>query len=184
MSEGNAAKLMDLFVGSPNLSFRHMKTSKSGELEKWAFTVQRGAYDVADVRRHLAGEVGLAMTAKLPNGTVRFAVMDIDEKDVTVKIADQIDADGFPLVACRSKRGGTHVYYFLPQEEEEQKVMDAMVSWATDFGFGPDVVVHPQNCILLPYFLADKTERWAYNRGRKLNFDEFAALGRHRREEA
>lgn len=187
MAEGNAAKLMDLFVGSQTRSYRHVKTSGPGELIKWQFTGGQYGYGVEDVRKHLAGEVGLALVPELPDNKVRFAVMDIDKKGEIVPIAKKIEEEGWPLVACQSKRGGVHVYYFLPQEEDAGEVDAAMRGWATDLGHSPEepgVVVRSHNCILLPYFHADKTDRYAYNRGRKLDFDSFVALARHKREEA
>jgi hypothetical protein len=149
---------------------------------------------VADVARHLDGEFGVGLVPILDDDTCQWAAIDIDNhgqnEDIPIGPVDEkISAMGVPLVACRSKSGGIHVYYFLEKPIPAAKVRARLTEFAERIGY-PKAEIFPKqarlamsggkkqlgNWINLPYLGGDDTVRYAYKNGRRLGIDEFLAL--------
>lgn len=155
---------------------------------------------IADVARHIDGDFGVGLVPILDDDTCQWAAIDIDNhgqnEDIPIGPVDEkISSLGSPLIACRSKSGGIHVYYFLEKPIPASKVRARMTEFAEKLGF-PKAEIFPKqarlatpssgkkqlgNWINLPYLGGDDTVRYAYRNGRRLNIDEFLALAEKNR---
>lgn len=140
---------------------------------------------------HLDGVTGCGGVPILDDGTCNWAAIDIDnhgeEDDIPIEAVDRnIHTLNLPLVACRSKSGGVHVYIFFTEPQPCNKVRELMASYATKLGFiGAEIFpkqskLHTRdgkmsfgNWINFPYFNAKETVRYAVVGGRKLPLAEF-----------
>lgn len=167
--------------------------------KKPAATV-RATYTEEHVRSHLEGEVGLGLVPIHDDDTCMWGAIDIDihgpnAQDVDVfRIEDKIRAQNIPLVACRSRSGGAHLYLFLKEPVSAERVRLAMSRWAGQLGYPSSeifpkqaTVAHPKpgdpeaerplgNWLNLPYFDVDATERYAVDGGKQVSFDYFLEL--------
>lgn len=142
--------------------------------------------------KHLKGtEPSLGITPIMEDGNCHFAAIDYDNHDADI---NQIEADvrmlGLPLVVCRSKSGGAHLYLFLSEPVKALDVRLKLNQWLALLKLeNPDgraVEIFPKqvrvtpstqgNWIALPYFGGDKDKlRYAVHNGKKLNLKEFLA---------
>lgn len=154
------------------------------------------APSVKDFAEHIEGGHGIGVVPVTDDGTASWAAIDIDNHDdesgediLIAPIAEAIVLNKLPLIACRSKSGGVHVYLFLEKPLAAARVRQAMITWAALLGH-PGVEVFPKqtklaefngkkalgNWINLPYLGGDDTVRWAFHGGRKLTLSEFLSL--------
>lgn len=143
-----------------------------------------------DFELHLAGRVGVGAVPILDDGTCKWAAIDIDnhdqEDDIPIAPIDEyITANKLPLIPCRSKSGGVHVYLFLSEAIRADRIRDIMNMWAAELGYAGSEVFPKQvklnvgtkmilgNWINLPYMNAGQTERYAVKAGKRLSLDEF-----------
>lgn len=135
---------------------------------------------------HLRGKQGLGVIPITDASKVKFAAIDIDEYplDLTA-IAKNIHDHNLPLVPCRTKSGGVHLYLFLSEWASAKFVQLKVREMAAFLGYGNCEVFPKQVTILaergdvgqwinMPYFDEGKTERYAVNElGKKLSLVEF-----------
>jgi hypothetical protein len=121
-----------------------------------------------------------------------FGAIDIDDDGVDLAEIDRkVSEAGLPLVVCRSKSGGAHLYLFLPEAERAQLVQSKLKEYARAIGFtenadGRAVEIFPKqtklgpdetgNWINLPYYGGDESNRYAVMGTRKLSLAEFLDL--------
>lgn len=156
-----------------------------------------------DFASHIAGTVGVGVVPIMDDGNVLWAAIDIDNhddesgEDIPISpIAEAIVLAKLPLIACRSKSGGVHVYLFLEKPVSASRVRQSMVAWAIQLGH-PGVEVFPKqtklfdqkdgkkalgNWINLPYLGGDKTNRFAFHNGKQLTLVEFITLAEKSRQ--
>jgi hypothetical protein len=134
---------------------------------------------------HLTTPEGLGIVPVRPDGTCVFAAIDIDVYPLEIKdIAARIDELRLPLVACRTKSGGTHAYLFADEPGVPAELArDKLELCAIALGY-PGVEVFPKqsgigdddtgNWINMPYSQGDRTLRYAVGAdGRALSPEEF-----------
>jgi hypothetical protein len=165
-------------------------------------TTVKSEYTDEHVRSHLEGELGLGMVPILDDGTCWWAALDIDvhgpnKVDVDLSTIEQkVTRSELPLVVCRSKSGGAHCYLFLKEATPVVVVRAMLARWAATLGH-PQAEIFPKqvsldppkgeserplgNWINLPYYDADKTERWAIDGGKQVTFEYFLELAEGRR---
>ena len=167
--------------------------AQTGKIKGNARTIRRGA-TLREWEEHLAGRPkGLGSIPLLDDGvSVKWAAIDIDVNDIDlVSLAKKIKDIGLPLIVCRSKSGGAHLYLFLEKPCSAKGVVDALSNWAAALGY-PGVEIFPKqicrevdektgntrpgNWINLPYFGGDATERYCMFRGQSLSLGEFIEL--------
>lgn len=135
---------------------------------------------------HLTGIQGLGIIPITDQSKVKFAAIDVDKYDLDMKeVAKEIDKLKFPLVPCRTKSGGVHLYLFMNDWAPAKLVQQKMREMAAEMGFGNSEIFPKQTVILakrgdigqwinMPYFNADVTDRYAVDvLGRRLSAKDF-----------
>lgn len=187
----DVTSFMELFIGNGRSFGRYFP-------ENGRMLTLSAAYDVGHVEAHLSGEVGLGMVPILDTGGCRFAAIDIDahgenEEPIDCEsLSAQIADMELPLVVCRSKSNGAHLYCFFSEEVPAAQARSVLARWAIKLGY-PGVEVFPKqsqlikdnkgnralgNWINLPYFGG---KRVAVEGGRDIGLDYFFELARSKR---
>lgn len=186
-------KLTRLFSGYENV-YGQYSTDKAvakdnGKLEGSAWT-ERGT---PNWRKHVEGKIGLGIIPLRIDNTVYFGAIDVDVYNGLdhATIEKKIDSLGLPLVVCKSKSGGAHLYLFLQDPAPAGVVIDKLREWATILGHGKSEIFPKQkdrlspddlgNWINMPYFGGDLTTRYAIKNGRKLSLREFVEFAESRK---
>lgn len=182
-----AHRLATLFKGNPRSSGRW--EPKTGRMY-----TEYAALTNADFEAHVTGKYGVGAVPILDDDTCTWAAIDIDnhdtDEDVPIKAIDEvIVSQKLPLVPCRSKSGGVHVYLFLTKPQPATTVRIFMGKWAAQLGY-PKAEVFPKqgklsldkdgkrqlgNWLNLPYAEAAKTQRYAVYGGKMLSLEQFIA---------
>lgn len=136
---------------------------------------------------HLAGRVGLGIVPIDDNAQSRFGAIDVDIYDLDFKaVENSIRKLSFPLILCRTKSGGVHLYLFTSEPVSAKLIRDKLMEFAVALGF-PGVEIFPKqiqlandddtgNWINVPYFNVAKTDRWAFYKGKQLSAEKFLDL--------
>lgn len=139
-------------------------------------------------QKHLDGEVGLGIVPIQDDNKCVFGVIDIDNhgedaKDIDLKALEgKISKWNLPLVLCRSKSGGAHLYLFVTKPTQATNIRSVLLKWSSLLGYkGAEVfpkqtrISEGQNgsWINLPYFDHKSTVRYAIKSGNKLTLSEF-----------
>ena len=158
-------------------------STANGKQTGRAITTQ-GAVTEAQVERHLAGEGRLGFIPIHRDGTCSFGAIDIDDYKLDhTALAAKIKRLKLPLVLCKSKSGGAHLYWFLPKPWPAAAVREKLSDWAAALGYG-DVEIYPKqdtlnghdtgNWINAPYH---GSECWAVDdTGNSIPLDQFLGL--------
>lgn len=153
----------------------------------------------SDYKNHLDGKQGLGVVPIMDDATCRFGVIDVDRHgdmpDTNLKeLAIRIQESEFPLVMCRSKSGGAHLYLFGAEPLPAKLVRRTLAKWAGQLGHA-GVEVFPKqndlpgkgeqqqlgNWINLPYFKSEDSIRYCYEGGKQLDFDRFLDIAESKR---
>lgn len=141
---------------------------------------------------HLKGKIGLGIIPIREDNTCCFGAIDIDTYPLDlVKLEASIKALKLPLIVCRTKSGGAHLYVFTVEPVPAKLIRDRLTEWAMLLGCGGSEVFPKQiklasdndvgNWINMPYFNAGKTTRYAVVKGKALTVDKFLTyMARHR----
>lgn len=127
--------------------------------------------DLARVRQHLEGTRHIGTCAIKEDGTCRWGAIDVDLYDTDLfKLADQVAALELPLIPCKTKSGGAHLYLFTNEDVPAELVRTKLMEWAVALGYS-GVEIYPKqtrlagpsdygNWLNLPYQNALMTERF------------------------
>ncbi len=154
---------------------------RDGKLEGKAQTYKGPVPDEA-WEQHLSGKdsgVGV-IPLRDDNKTVVFAVIDVDTYTYNLEEWAASLADA-PVVLCKSKSGGPHLYFFFAEPMEASLVVEKIEILARRLGVGGSEIFPKQvgraqdedqgNWINLPYF--GDTRRAIHPDGHELNLEEF-----------
>lgn len=136
---------------------------------------------------HLEGRCGIGIVPIRDDSTCVFGAIDIDQYAGFdhAKVIRLARARKFPLMPCRSKSGGLHLYLFNSRPVQASVMRERLASMAASLGYGGSEVFPKQNSILadrgdigswinMPYFDADRTTRPGLtDEGLPLSLDEF-----------
>lgn len=101
-----------------------------------------------DWEKHLSGEHCLVPIPIRDDGTTGFGAIDIDTYPLDLEgIVRKVEKMKLPLVVCRSKSGGAHLFLFLDEPSSASVVQDVMLNWAASLGY-PGVEVFPKQVSL------------------------------------
>lgn len=141
--------------------------------------------------QHLAGEYMLGIVPIQLDGTVVWFAGDIDDYNIDIVALDkECQRLEIPVVVCRTKSGGAHVYCFVNGAIKGSDAIRLMRQWVTLLGYPKSEIFPKQvvvtedsvgNWINLPYYHADKTDRYAIGiNGERLSLQEFIQLAEAR----
>ena len=125
--------MMALFAGNEHAHGTHGEPVQDGL--KWAIkTTARTVREPGTLalwEAHLRGERPLGVIPICEDSNCSWGSIDIDtyDKDVTGIVAE-VEATKLPLVACRSKSGGLHLFLFLKQPMPADAVQAALKAMA------------------------------------------------------
>jgi len=135
-------------------------------------------------RAHVAGEIGIGIVPIDDAGTVSFAAIDVDDYDINLeRLETRVGELKLPLVVCRTKSGGAHLYLFLKSKTKAGPIRESLMEWAIALGH-PNVEVFPKQSELageddvgswinMPYFDGENTTRYAIKGGDSLSLLDF-----------
>lgn len=162
------------------------QTSDRGKAET-RYVTKREPVTAAAWEKHLAGAEGLVITPIRPDGTVYFGAIDVDVYPLDLgALARRVEQLGLPLVVCRTKSGGAHLYLFGAEPLPAELVQVKLLEWAAALGY-PHVEVFPKqvalasdddlgNGINVPYYGGAATTRYAVgDDGAPRSLDNFLA---------
>lgn len=187
-----ASKFLKVFDGYDLAYGQHcdLIKSDSGKVKGKAQTISN-KLPIQVVEKHLDGTGNsLGIVPLKSNNKVKFGVIDIDGKHPTnprihsiEEIEEKVNKLQLPLIPCQSKSGDIHLYCFTKEEIPAILLIDRLKEWSSLLGYG-NVEIFPKqnhridekdigNWINLPYFDHEKTQRFAINKKKKLNIEEF-----------
>ena len=181
-----AARFHDLFQGLPRAhgAYHVAAPNGDGKVGGSARTVHEPP-TVALWEKHLEGTFGIGIIPIRDDATCRFGAIDVDVYPLDLPtLAREIEALELPLVLCRSKSGGAHLYLFTSEPVAAELLRDRMMEWAIALGYA-GVEVFPKqtrlasqkdvgNWINMPYQAGARSVRYAIDEdGKRLTPDEF-----------
>jgi hypothetical protein len=176
--------LHDLFQGSDLAYGRSEMTAAvtakgKHEAKSW---LEKRAVTLADWEGHIVGRAGIGMPPLNSKNQVRWGAIDVDVYaglDL-VKLNDTIQAAQLPLVICRSKSGGPHIFMFLAEWTPASEMIAKLDSIAGYLGFGTSEIFPKQarvaydaknpdygSWINMPYFNGTKNLRYGLDQNGK-----------------
>lgn len=111
----------------------------------------RGAVTPALMQAHLEGKCGIGVIPINDDSACTFGAIDIDVYaglDLS-KIVAKVNRAALPLIVCRSKSGGAHVYLFAASPVPAIQMRDKLREFAALLGHGT-AEVFPKQTILSP----------------------------------
>jgi hypothetical protein len=138
------------------------------------------------VQKHIDGQHGVGAIPINEQNKCKFGALDIDEYDLDhKKLHDKIVKLKLPLLHCRSKSGGAHLYLFLKEFEDAAVVREYLTEMSILLGHSGCEIFPKQDKILsdrgdvgnfinMPYFNAELPHRYCYNDDiEAMELDEF-----------
>lgn len=189
-----ARSMMALFEGYADAHGTHgdvtRSDSKGGKLEiKATASTIRQPVTVELWEQHLSGERALGIIPIRSNDTCLWGVIDVDQYSLTHSdIVQLVENNSLPLVVCRSKSGGAHMFLFMMEPVSAREMRDKLRDLASLLGFGTSEIFPKQSTVMLdrgdlgswlnmPYFRHEETERYAVRRnGNAMTLPEFLDL--------
>ena len=197
MKDDILQKYIELFSGYEHAHGRYRLSSGNAsagdKLRGQARTISQPLLE-NDILSHLNGQGGDGIGA-IPlkeDNTVVFAAIDIDDYRLDIeKLLEKTKR--FPLVPCRSKSGGVHLYMFFEKPISAEIVVDKMREIAAFIGYGTVEVFPKQtyrydkkdigNWINLPYYDHENTKRYAFfNTSEQLSLEQFVDIAYEKRQ--
>jgi hypothetical protein len=161
------------------------RTGRTGKAEADSRIVREPLTE-AKIEAHLRGGTGVGGIPINVDNQCKWGALDIDVYDLDHKALQQkIQKLKLPLVHCRTKSGGAHLYLFLDQFYDAKNVREFLTEFAIALGHSGCEVFPKQDTILsdrgdvgnfinMPYQNADMTMRYAFNeQGEAMDLGEF-----------
>ena len=161
----------------------------------------KGEVTNAQYLEHLKGGIGLGVVPVTDGGTCKFGAIDVDKhespEDIDFEaLQSKINEYRLPLVMCRTKRGGAHLYLFGDEYLPAKQVRRVLGSWRDVLEIKHKTEIFPKqdslvtssgekalgNWINLCYFDAENTLRYGFDEEcNKLSFDLFLQYAQSKR---
>ena len=188
---------MELFKGYEHAhgQYRVQKKEADGKMSGRAVTVSEPA-TIENFESHLnGGDYILGIIMLRENNSCNFGVIDVDIRG-EVKLNESLEQlekkiRNTPLVLCRSKSGGAHLYLFCNPAIAAVDMVAKLNEFAATLGYGGAEIFPKQisranerdrgNWINLCYWDGDKSERHAIHNGKKLNLKQFIEIAEKKR---
>ena len=131
--------------------------------------------DVIDLwTKHLNGQQSLGIVPINEDNECVWGAIDVDEYQLDLKsLAIRLAQQQLPLVLCRSKSGGAHIFIFLVEPIPASMLQRKLRQVAAAIGYGQAEIFPKQTKLLLdrgdrgstlnmPYFGGENSTRYAY----------------------
>ena len=182
-----AKKLLAVFAGAKNA---HGTTSvgrvgRNGKADSKSKIIREPLTEKL-VQDHIDGKQGVGAIPINEDNACRFGAIDIDVYDLNQKeLQDRIQKLKLPLLQCRSKSGGAHLYLFLKEWEQASVAREYLTEMAIMLGHSGAEIFPKQDSIIvergdvgnfinMPYFDAETPQRFCYDRKTEsMELDEF-----------
>ncbi len=161
------------------------KTNRKGKAEGFSQIVREPLTEEI-MQGHIDGKQGIGAIPINEENKCKWGALDIDVYDLDHnKLQARIQKLELPLLHCRSKSGGAHLYLFLKEYEPASVVREYLTEMAVALGHSGCEVFPKQDTILsdrgdvgnfinLPYFNAEFPQRYCFNKGvEAMELDEF-----------
>ena len=172
-----AQKLYNIFHGSARAhgSFVVENGSLGQKTQGQAKTIKTIGASVNHWTDHLSGEKGLGIIPIDEDNSVKWGAIDIDVYSLNLeKLVLKIEEFKLPLIVCRSKSGGAHVFCFLQENVPAGDMQDKLREISAGLGYGGVEIFPKQREILvdrgdigswlnMPYFQGDESLRYAFD---------------------
>jgi hypothetical protein len=191
--ESLAAEFHKLFLGLERAhgQYKIAKEQSKTKVAGQAVTVAKPVTD-AVWEAHLAGKVGLGVVPIDDDNMCHWGAIDIDVYDLDLPALEQkIIAAGVPLVVCRTKSGGAHLYLFVTEPVPAVKLKSKLLEFTVALGYNKSTEIFPKqeklggphdtgNWINMPYFDGERTTRYCIKDGQSLTPEEFIAYAKEK----
>lgn len=160
--------MMDLFAGFETEHGTHGTPDLDPNGLKWAIkrtaTTVKKPVTVEHWRQHIKGERPLGVSPILVNSTCWWGSIDIDKYDIDLlDIVKKVESMKLPLVPCRSKSGGLHLFIFFAKPLQADLVQAVLRDIAAALGFSGSEIFPKQTTVdvkrgnsaswmVMPYF--------------------------------
>ena len=135
---------------------------------------------------HLSGEQSIGLVPIDENNACVWGAIDVDEYSLDLKgLSKKLSKHKLPLVVCRSKSGGAHIFLFIEEPVPASLLQRKLRQIAASIGYGQAEIFPKQTQLLLdrgdrgstlnmPYFGGESSTRYAYGKqGEALTPEEF-----------
>lgn len=194
----NASRMMTLFEGFAEAYGTYDGTSYSetkGKLEiRSTARTLRSPVTVELWEKHLSGEAPLGIIPIRDNDTCLWGCVDVDQYGLEHSaIVKRLAKEGLPLVVCRSKSGGAHLFLFLAQPVSAGILIARLNEISALLGYGGSEVFPKQrkvesekgdlgSWLNMPYFQGEETTRYAVKEnGLAMSVEEFLEIAEAKR---
>ena len=150
----------------------------------------RAKRSLATFEKHLSGEQGVGIIPINEKNSCFWGAIDIDQYPLDhATIVKTIHRQKLPLVVCRSKSGGGHVYLFLKEAVPAETLQNKLKELASEIGCAAGTEIFPKQIMLvlergdtgtflnLPYFDHEDGLRYAFKlEGAAATLEEFVEM--------
>lgn len=197
-----AQRIMTLFEGYAGQHGTHGVPDLDPNGLKWG--IKRTAKTVkqpvtlAMWQAHLDGKRPLGIPPIRSDSTCLWGSIDIDQYDIDLTaVVRKVEELGLPLVPCRSKSGGLHLFIFFAEPVDAAAAQSVLRDIAASIGFAGSEIFPKQtkvieergdkpNWIVMPYYGDDfksklKMQRGLKKSGAEMTVGEFLTIAEKRR---
>jgi len=161
------------------------RTNRNGKAEGKSKIVREPLTEEL-VQGHIDGVHGVGAIPINEESMCKWGALDIDVYDLDHKtLQNKIQKLQLPLLHCRSKSGGAHLYLFLKEFEQAAAVRDYLTEMSIALGHSGCEIFPKQDTIIadrgdvgnfinMPYYNAELPQRYCFNdKVEAMELDEF-----------
>lgn len=182
-----AKRLLAAYVGATNAHGTTTvgRVGRNGKTESQSRIIREPLTEEL-VQAHIDGKHGVGAIPINDSNMCKFGAIDIDVYDLNHReLQEKIQQLNLPLLHCRSKSGGAHLYLFLKEYEKAVLVREYLTEMSILLGHSGCEIFPKQdqiiaergdvgNFINMPYFNAEMPQRFCYNEATEaMELDEF-----------
>ena len=164
-----------------------LASSSEGEKKKGRYKFIQEPRTMETFEGHLKGETSIGIVPINEENKCIWGAIDIDKYPLDHSaIVKKIEKLKYPLVVCRSKSGGGHIYLFLKKFVAAEKVQSKLKEITAELGYAANTEVFPKqiklvlergdngNFLNIPYFNHESGLRYAFKSdGSAATLEEF-----------
>lgn len=189
----NAELFMELFDGLKRAHGEYTIQQAKGAKQVGKAVTKKSPVTPGLWQKHLEGKQGIGIIPIRDDSSAMFGAIDIDSYEGfdPAGISKAVSSNGWPLMVCRSKSGGAHVYLFLAQPVPARLLRSKLRQFSIALGY-PKAEIFPKqdsmhgaddigNWINMPYFEGDNTNRYGFENGEPLTTGGFLQMAQTKR---